>query len=1005
MSTKTPLFHLAAVFISIASRRIAAVLFFVAAALVGGIAHSAEPVADADLAEGKIHRGVLDGLPIRFTIVKGNAISEGDILLGPARAVVERVRRESPDGAFPANSSALKSQTKGNTYGGANRLWPRNAQGIVEVPYVITLDPQNRVPDAIIAANNQIGTFLKWVPRTTQNDYVSFNLSEDENFGSCFSSIGRIGGMQNIGGSKICGTGTLVHEMGHAVGLYHEQQRGDRNTWHTLDRDNVDPLYLGNFDALTNQRDLGGYDYGSIMHYSAYSFVKAYKPAINTVPAGIPIGTRERYSQGDVEAIRRLYGFTEQTTTIDTFPANQRVRVDGVLTTTPATFNWPIGSTHTLEVPSGVDNVNGTLLTFARWSNDRAASLNPRQSITITAGDGTFGQPANAPAISTYTAHFSQVVEVKSSSNVPGGVANLSPAPETIAGAPGAYYRANSPLRAVATAPAGYQFALWGPSSGLFHFPTASNRSSNPFAGPVSVGSNYVLADWIANFTDAALARVKAEHAGGEFAGAIVTRVDGSNNADQNLPATSYLWANGEAREFQAKAIVRGLTGNVRYKFVAWEGGPTSTAPDRIIVTKPVGGINSNTNYTARYVKQFKAITELDNASGTCGSVALDRAGPDEGFYNFGESLTARYTPPTGMVITSWNGNFAGSGNQATFVINDIPYAAPEINTVNEPLRVTSLSKNQFTFNTPIEFDITGSGFTAASEVYVANVRRAAVLVGANVLRVTIPASDTPDVGKGTLYVANRAGACAALAFSSVDIKAGTVGNTPNTGWWWNKAESGRGFFVERRGSTLFMAGYLYEPDGRPSWFIASGPITGNVFTGRATTSKNGQTLEGTYVPAQVAADLGPVTLTFTDASNATMSWPGGTTPLTSFVFGGGGPGTGTSLGESGWWWNETESGRGYSIEMQGSTLFMVAFMYDASGNPVWYLSSGTMQSPIRYSGRLLTVRGGQTLTGPYQAPTGNTDIGSISFDFNTADRATMTLPSGKVVALTRFRF
>lgn len=982
----------------------AALLFFVAALLSSGAAFSAEPVPDADIADGRIHRGILDGKPVRFTVVNGNAISEGDILLGPARTVLERVRAEALEAAFPGLNAAIKSQ-KGLAVGGTNRLWPRNAQGIVEVPYVITTDPQNRVPAAIEVSNNQIGAFLRWIPRTTQSDYVAFNLSEDENFGSCFSNIGRSGGVQNIGGSRSCGVGTLVHEMGHAIGLYHEQHRSDRSTWLTLDRDNVDPQYVGNFDEAPNQRDLGGFDYGSIMHYSPYAFLKSFKPSLSTIPAGIPIGARDRYSAGDIEAIRRLYGFVEQTTTIDTFPSNQQVLVNGVLTNTPAVFNWPIGSKHTLDVPAGVKNVNGNLLTFGRWSNDRAATLNPRQSITITAGDGTYGQPTNAPAVSTYTAHFSTVVEVRSGSNIAGGGANLSPPPQPIAGAPGLYYRRDAPMSAVASPPAGFQFALWGPPSGLFHFPTASNRSSNPFSGPVSIGADYVLADWIANFTPAALARVKAVHAGGEFTGGIVTRVDGTNNTDQNLPATSYLWADGETREFQAKAIFRGLTSNVRYKFVAWEGGPTSTAADRIIVTKPTGPMSGNTEYTARYVKQFKALTELDNASGSCGSVTLDRAGPDEGFYNFGDTLTARYTPPAGMQITRWNGNFTGSGNQATIVINDIPYAAPEINTVAEPLRITSLSKNQFTFNAPIEFDITGTGFTATSEVFVANVRRTATLVAPNQLRVTIPASETPDVGKGTLYVANRVGACGALAFSSVDIKASATGSIPNTGWWWNRAESGRGFFMERRGNTLFMAGYLYEADGRPTWFISSGPINGNVFTGRATTSRNGQTLEGNYVAPQVAADLGPITLTFTDASNATMAWPGGNTPLTSFVFGGNGPGSGTSLGESGWWWNETESGRGYSIEVQGGTLFMVAFMYDASGNPVWYLSSGAMQSATRYAGRLLTVRGGQTLTGPYQAPAGNTDIGSISFDFTTADRAIMTLPSGKVVALTRFRF
>jgi hypothetical protein len=63
------------------------------------------------------------------------------------------------------------------------------------------------------------------------------------------------------------------------------------------------------------------------------------------------------------------------------------------------------------------------------------------------------------------------------------------------------------------------------------------------------------------------------------------------------------------------------------------------------------------------------------------------------------------------------------------------------------------------------------------------------------------------------------------------------------------------------------------------------------------------------------------------------------------------------------------------------------------------------MQSATRYTGRLSNVTGGQALNAPYRAPTGNVDIGSITVDFAGTDRATLTLPSGKQVLITRFRF
>jgi serine protease len=224
---------------------------------------------------------------------------------------------------------------------------------------------------------------------------------------------------------------------------------------------------------------------------------------------------------------------------------------------------------------------------------------------------------------------------------------------------------------------------------------------------------------------------------------------------------------------------------------------------------------------------------------------------------------------------------------------------------------------------------------------------------------------------------------------------------TPKSGWWWNASESGRGFFLEKRGNTLFIAAYYYEPDGRATWFTAAGAMTGNTFEAVANTLRGGQTLEGNYRAPGATTSIGTVSINFSANGASTMRWPGGTTPLSTFIYGG----AGTMAAESGWWWNAAESGRGFSIEVQGNTLFMVGFLYDDTGNPIWVLTSGVMQSATRYTGRLSNVTGGQALNAPYRAPTGSVDIGSISVDLAGTDRATLTLPSGKQVLITRFRF
>ena len=211
----------------------------------------------------------------------------------------------------------------------------------------------------------------------------------------------------------------------------------------------------------------------------------------------------------------------------------------------------------------------------------------------------------------------------------------------------------------------------------------------------------------------------------------------------------------------------------------------------------------------------------------------------------------------------------------------------------------------------------------------------------------------------------------------------------PQVGWYWNPNESGRGFFIESQNGITFIGAYLYDTDGRATWLVAGGPNADPYnFTGQLYYKTQGQTLFGSYVAPGNAVIVGNIAVHFTDDTHATLTWPGGTVAIERQIFGG----ADTELLKpySGWWWNPAESGSGYSVELQGTNLFIVGFMYDATGQPVWYYSAGPMTSENTYSGPVLQFANGQTLTGSYKPPGTPTTVATVDITFSRPDRATL---------------
>lgn len=156
----------------------------------------------------------------------------------------------------------------------------------------------------------QKNTNIEFVELNSKNrydyrDYISFIPAEGT---TCSSYVGKKGGKQEINLAPRCTTMNTVHEIGHALGLWHEQSRADRNSFVRIVWENIDEEHKYNFDQhLTDGKDFGDYDYQSIMHYGTYAFTKNGEKTIIPLVDGVEIGQRTHLSEKDITAIKSMY--------------------------------------------------------------------------------------------------------------------------------------------------------------------------------------------------------------------------------------------------------------------------------------------------------------------------------------------------------------------------------------------------------------------------------------------------------------------------------------------------------------------------------------------------------------------------------------------------------------------------------------------------------------------------------------------------------------------------
>lgn len=296
------------------------------------------------LTSSRIVHEFSDGKKFLFVnIPEGDVLSDGDIIIGKTKDIPTMVQYyEDHFGKY----KSISSQGVGISRSGCSQyffwgcvkstsiyFWPN-----LQIPYTFNSnlggpdDPRRVKIEAAVNHWNSVSD-VKFVPYTTnQVSHVRFDGST-----TCAASVGNNSAYSNgsyfaqsiyLTDKCINNKRDILHEMGHTAGLWHEQQRCDRDNYVVV-TPNHGQVDYGDTSGISvnwgkqcgaDAKMYGNYDFDSVMHYIFGTYTDAtntsmslkigatgYSGNPNNVTYSSSYYSLTTLSSGDISALNTMY--------------------------------------------------------------------------------------------------------------------------------------------------------------------------------------------------------------------------------------------------------------------------------------------------------------------------------------------------------------------------------------------------------------------------------------------------------------------------------------------------------------------------------------------------------------------------------------------------------------------------------------------------------------------------------------------------------------------------